>query len=79
VQVLAGITLAESIPRYHPYHPTLFADRVRNEAGIPTIASGHVRTTDEINTLLAAGRADLCALAPPTLEPTECGHGGAVA
>jgi anthraniloyl-CoA monooxygenase len=79
VQVLAGITLAESIPRYHPYHPALFADRVRNEAGIPTIASGHVRTTDEINTLLAAGRADLCALAPPILEPTECGQGSAVA
>jgi anthraniloyl-CoA monooxygenase len=70
VQVLAGMTLADSVPRYHPYHPMLFADRVRNEAGIPTIASGHLRTSDEINTVLAAGRADLCALAPP-LEPTE--------
>jgi anthraniloyl-CoA monooxygenase len=76
VQVLAGMTLAESIPRYHPYHPMLFADRVRNEAGIPTIASGHLRTTDEMNTLLAAGRADLCAAAP-RLEPIEWGDGGA--
>jgi anthraniloyl-CoA monooxygenase len=62
VHVLAGITLAESVPRYDRYHPMAFADRVRNEARIPTIASSHARTTDDINTLLAAGRADLCAV-----------------
>ncbi|HSD10544.1 MAG TPA: FAD-dependent monooxygenase [Candidatus Binatia bacterium] len=73
VHVLAGITLAESVPRYDRYHPMLFADRVRNEAGIPTIASSHPRTTDDINTLLAAGRADLCAVTP-ALELRECGY-----
>jgi anthraniloyl-CoA monooxygenase len=55
----------------------LFADRVRNDAGIPTIASGHLRTSDEINTVLAAGRADLCVMAPP-LEPPEFAEEGAV-
>ena len=40
------------------------ADRVRNEAGVPTIASGRITTLDEINTVVAAGRADLCVLDP---------------
>ena len=38
------------------------SDRIRNEAGIPTLASGYVSTTDDVNTILAAGRADLCLL-----------------
>jgi anthraniloyl-CoA monooxygenase len=38
------------------------SDRIRNEAGIPTLASGNITTADEANTILAAGRADLCRL-----------------
>jgi anthraniloyl-CoA monooxygenase len=40
---------------------------IRNEVGIPTIAVGAITTADQINTIIAAGRADLCALARPHL------------
>ena len=40
------------------------ADRIRNEAHLPVIASGNITTSDEVNTIVAAGRADLCVLAP---------------
>jgi anthraniloyl-CoA monooxygenase len=46
---------------------TPFSDRIRNEADIPTIAVGNITTADQINTIVAAGRADLCALARPHL------------
>ncbi|MEO7115287.1 MAG: bifunctional salicylyl-CoA 5-hydroxylase/oxidoreductase, partial [Caldimonas sp.] len=46
---------------------TPFADRVRNEAGIPTIAVGAISEADHINSIIAAGRADLCAVARPHL------------
>ena len=38
------------------------SDRIRNEAGIATLASGNITTADDVNTILAAGRADLCQL-----------------
>jgi anthraniloyl-CoA monooxygenase len=44
-----------------------FADRVRNEIGIATMTVGAVTTPDQVNTLLAAGKADLVALARPHL------------
>lgn len=46
---------------------TPFADRIRNEAGIPTIAVGSIFEADHANSIIAAGRADLCALARPHL------------
>jgi anthraniloyl-CoA monooxygenase len=46
---------------------TPFAEAVRNEARIPTIAVGNITTADQVNTILAAGRADLVALARPHL------------
>ena len=46
---------------------TPFADRVRNEAGIPTIAVGAIFEADHANAIIASGRADLCALARPHL------------
>ena len=42
---------------------TPFADRVRNEAGIATIAVGAISEADHVNSIIAAGRADLCAIA----------------
>src|SRR5437588_9413646 len=39
---------------------TPFSDRIRNEAGIPTMVGGYITTSNEVNTILAAGRADLC-------------------
>ncbi len=44
-------------------YQTPFADRIRNEAGIPTIAVGAITEADHVNSIIAAGRADLCALA----------------
>ena len=46
---------------------TPFADRVRNEVGIPTIAVGAISEADHVNSIIAAGRADLCAVARPHL------------
>jgi len=60
--VLTGQTVAGSHPEYGRAYGVPCADRVRNEAGMPTIAFGQVTTLDEVNTVLAAGRADLCML-----------------
>ncbi|MGH7898031.1 MAG: hypothetical protein ACREQQ_08760, partial [Candidatus Binatia bacterium] len=60
VEVLAGHTLFESAPRFRPYYTMLFSDRIRNEAGIPTLIFASRQRTDEINSALASGRADLC-------------------
>jgi anthraniloyl-CoA monooxygenase len=46
---------------------TPFSDRVRNEAGIATIAVGAISEADHVNSIIAAGRADLCAIARPHL------------
>ena len=46
---------------------TPFSDRIRNEAGIPTIAVGSISEADHVNSIIAAGRADLCAVARPHL------------
>ena len=48
------------------FHTTI-SEQVRNEAAIPTIAVGNITTWDQVNTILAAGRADLVALARPHL------------
>ena len=48
-------------------YQTPFADRIRNEAGIPTIAVGAISEADHVNSIIAAGRADLCAVARPHL------------
>jgi anthraniloyl-CoA monooxygenase len=46
---------------------TRFSDQVRNEAEIPTIAVGNINTGDQVNSIIASGRADLVALARPHL------------
>jgi len=50
-------------PVYGRQFQTPFADRVRHEAGIPTMAVGNISSYTDVNTILAAGRADLCVLA----------------
>jgi anthraniloyl-CoA monooxygenase len=45
-----------------------FAERVRYEAKVPTMAVGAIQTADQANTVIAAGRADLCAMARPHLD-----------
>ena len=54
-------------PVYGRMYQTPFADRIRNEAGIATMAVGAIFEADHVNSIIAAGRADLCALARPHL------------
>jgi len=60
--VLTGQTTFDSHPEYGRTYGVSYSDRVRNEASVPTIAFGQITTLDEVNTILAAGRADLCVL-----------------
>jgi anthraniloyl-CoA monooxygenase len=48
-------------------YQTPFSDQIRNEAGLATICVGNITTADQLNTIIAAGRADLVALARPHL------------
>jgi len=67
IDVSTGQTSIHAKPVYGRMWQTRFADQVRHEAKIPTIAVGNISTWDQVNTILAAGRADLCALARPHL------------
>ncbi len=67
LDVSTGQTVADQQPLYGRMWQTPFADRVRNEIGIPTIAVGNIYEADHVNSIVAAGRADLCALARPHL------------
>ena len=64
IRVLAGQTVARNRPLYDPYFLTHYADRIRNEVEIVTIATGDITTIDHVNTIVAGGRADLCLLRP---------------
>ena len=66
VHVVMGQTIWESRPDYRRLFGVLASDRIRNEAGISTIATGNITTADDVNTILAAGRADLCVLELPS-------------
>jgi anthraniloyl-CoA monooxygenase len=67
IHVSAGQTTPLAKPVYGRMFQTPFSDRIRNEAGIPTIAVGNITEPDQINSIIMAGRADLCALARPHL------------
>ncbi|MGH2506424.1 MAG: FAD-dependent monooxygenase [Ktedonobacteraceae bacterium] len=62
--ILAGQTTVESELPYGPGYLTALSDRVRNEAGLPTLLGGYLTTSNAINTILAAGRGDLCMVTP---------------
>jgi anthraniloyl-CoA monooxygenase len=63
----SGQVSKQEKPVYGRMFQTPFADRIRNEAGIPTIAVGAIFEADHANSIIAAGRADLCAVARPHL------------
>ncbi len=63
----SGQVSKDEKPVYGRMFQTPFADRVRNEAGIATIAVGAISEADHVNSIVAAGRADLCAVARPHL------------
>ncbi len=63
VDVSAGQTVPHAKPEYGRQFQTPFSDRIRHEVGIPTMAVGNISSYMDVNTILAAGRADLCAMA----------------
>ncbi|HEX8442346.1 MAG TPA: bifunctional salicylyl-CoA 5-hydroxylase/oxidoreductase [Allosphingosinicella sp.] len=67
IDVSAGQTWADSKPVYGRMFQTPFSDKVRNEARVSAMAVGNIYEPDHVNSILAAGRADLVALARPHL------------
>jgi len=67
IDVSSGQTTRDAKPVYGRMYQTPFADRIRNEVGIRTIAVGAITDGDQANSIIAAGRADLCAVARPHL------------
>ena len=71
VDVSTGQTARESRPIYGRMFQTPFSDRIRNEAQVATMCVGNITTADQVNTIIAAGRADLVAVGrPPRADPT---------
>jgi anthraniloyl-CoA monooxygenase len=71
VEILAGQTVLETQPVYDPYFLVPFSEQIRNQVHITTLVSGGLTTTDQINSILAGGRADLCLMDPPALRHSE--------
>ena len=68
IDVSAGQTWADAQPVYGRMFQTPFSDRIRNEGKLATMAVGNIYEPDHANSILAAGRADLVALARPHLD-----------
>ncbi len=67
IDVSTGQTVADAQPVFGRMFQTPFSDQIRNEAGLATMCVGAITTADQVNTIVAAGRADLVALARPHL------------
>jgi anthraniloyl-CoA monooxygenase len=67
IDVSTGQTVREARPIFGRMWQTPFSDQVRNEAHVATMCVGNITTPDQVNTILAAGRADLVALGRPHL------------
>ena len=67
IDVSTGQTVPWQKPVYGRMWQTPFADKVRNEIGIATMAVGNIYDPDHVNSIIASGRADLCAIARPHL------------
>ena len=67
IDVSAGQTSVDAKPVYGRMFQTPFSDRIRNEAGLATMAVGNITEPDHVNSILLAGRADLVCLARPHL------------
>ncbi|WP_300442894.1 bifunctional salicylyl-CoA 5-hydroxylase/oxidoreductase [uncultured Mameliella sp.] len=78
IDVSAGQTTTEAKPVYGRMFQTPFSDRIRNDAGIKTMAVGNIYEADHANSILMAGRADLVAVGRPHLaDPYWTLHEGA--
>ena len=71
IHVSTGQTSPDARPVYGRMFQTPYSDRIRNEAGVPTIAVGNITEPDQVNAIVTAGRADLCALARPHLTDPQ--------
>ncbi|MGP4092364.1 oxidoreductase, partial [Streptomyces sp. KR55] len=67
IDVSTGQVVADERPEFGRSYQTPYADRIRHEAGIPVIAVGAISSWDDVNSLILAGRTDLCALGRPHL------------
>lgn len=78
IDVSSGQVSKAEQPVYGRMFQTPFSDQIRNDVGIATIAVGNIFEADHVNTIIAAGRADLCALARPHLaDPAWTLHAAA--
>ncbi|MEE1756476.1 bifunctional salicylyl-CoA 5-hydroxylase/oxidoreductase [Streptomyces sp. SP18CS02] len=67
IDVSTGQVVPDERPEYGRSYQTPYADRIRNALSVPVIAVGAISSWDDVNSLLLAGRADLCALGRPHL------------
>jgi len=82
IDVSSGQVSTAQKPVYGRMYQTPFAEAIRNEVGIATMAVGAISEADHVNSIIAAGRADLCAIARPHLaspswtliEAAKIGH-----
>jgi anthraniloyl-CoA monooxygenase len=63
ITVSTGQTVPDQKPVYGRLYQTPFSDRIRHEADVPTMTVGNIASHDDVNSILTAGRADLCVLA----------------
>ncbi len=68
IHVSTGQTVSDAQPVFGRLFQTPWSDRIRNEARIPTIAVGNITEFDQVNSIIAAGRADLVAIGRPHLS-----------
>jgi len=67
IDVSSGQVSKQERPTYGRMWQTPFSESIRNRVGIATIAVGAISEADHVNSIIAAGRADLCAIARPHL------------
>ena len=67
IDVSSGQTVIESRPVYGRMFQTPLSEQIRNEARMATMCVGNITTADQVNSILAAGRADLVAMGRPHL------------
>ena len=78
IHVSSGQVSKDEKPVYGRMFQVPLSDQIRNALGVPTIAVGNIFEFDHVNTIIAAGRADLCALARPHLaDPSWTLHAAA--
>ena len=68
IHVSTGQTTTDALPVYGRMFQTPYSDRIRNEGHVPTMAVGNVTEADQVNGIIAAGRADLGAIGRPHLS-----------